>query len=274
MSYACVTLYEPVATGHDLPETHRETMKRKEKQMGIQDVEDFEQNTLTEGDKLATRDVKGLPLLVYVVKRLEGLNTKHGNNKPGLICDILDLTTGTPYTHVLWMNNQVIDNLSKYEGKAVPIRIEEKHSNKTGNDYLLPVALEGQERQTANDWAKARPDIFDTDRAAKGYPTVSEVQGGLGASVSVGTGNTAPAAAPAAAPAPAPAPTAAPAPAAAAPSPAPAPAAPAPAAAPAPVAAPVAAPAAPVAAPAPAAPPQAAAAPAPVADPANDDLPF
>ena len=188
MSYACVTLYEPVATGHDLPETHRETMKRKEKQMGIQDVEDFEQNTLTEGDKLATRDVKGLPLLVYVVKRLEGLNTKHGNNKPGLICDILDLTTGTPYTHVLWMNNQVIDNLSKYEGKAVPIRIEEKHSNKTGNDYLLPVALEGQERQTANDWAKARPDIFDTDRAAKGYPTVSEVQGGLGASVSVGTG--------------------------------------------------------------------------------------
>ena len=241
--------------------------------MGIEAPVDFEQNTLTQGDKLATRDMKGLPLLVYVVKRLEGLNTKHGNNKPGLIVDVLDLSKATDnvYTHVLWMNNQIIDNLSKYEGKAVPIRIEERHSNKTGNDYLLPVALEGQERQTANDWAAARPTIFDDDRAAKGYPSVAEVQGGMGTGVTMGKDNSA-ATAPAAAAAPAPAPVAAPV-APPAPSPAPAPAAPAPAA-PAPVASPVAAPAAPVAAPAPVAPPQSAAAPAPVAEPVDDNLPF
>ncbi len=240
--------------------------------MGIEAPVDFEQNTLTQGDKLATRDMKGLPLLVYVVKRLEGLNTKHGNNKPGLIVDVLDLSKATDnvYTHVLWMNNQIIDNLSKYEGKAVPIRIEERHSNKTGNDYLLPVALEGQERETANAWAAARPAIFDDDRAAKGYPSVAEVQGGMGTGVTMGKDNSA-APAPTAAPAntaPVAAPVAPP-----APTPAPAPAAPAPAA-PAPVAAPVAAPAAPVAAPAPAAPPQSAAAPAPVAAPVDDNLPF
>lgn len=261
-------------------------------------IEDYEGNALAEnGDRIKAQDLAAHPLLVYVIDEVGPLKTKHSKSpegEMGLLLDVLDLTDNTKYLSVLWMNKQVVDNLTKYIGKAVAIVMNWKHSQ-SGNDYLNLEKLEGEWDAYARKCVAADPNMFVNARVEREMKTYEELRGSkVSPSATVPMNNTAatppvqagPPATPPAASAPPSAPPAAP-PSAppAAPSappsspPAAAPSAPpaAPPAASAPPSTPPAAPAAPPAAPP--TPPSAPPAPpagtnvAPAAAP-GDDMPF
>ena len=145
--------------------------------MGMGPLAGFEQNSITQGDKLKASDAAGWPLLVFVVDKKEHMNTEHGKDKTGLIVDIFNMQNQEIFSHVLWLNNQIVDNLERYVGQAVAIRIEWRDSKNGNGKYILPVALVGEEAAIAGQWVAAKPDMFDEDRAKKGYPSTAEVRG-------------------------------------------------------------------------------------------------
>lgn len=221
-------------------------------------------SSFEDGDRVKASDMAGIPLLVYVVDKRENIVTKHSpDGADGLFLDILNMNTQEVFLGVLWMNKQVVDNLTRYVGSAVAIKLEWRKS-KTQNDYLAIVPLEGAEADVAQQWVNTQPNLFADARKARDMKSYEEIRGSSVTAIQPGV-NTAKNNAPAAPPAP---PSAPPAPAApSAPPAAPTPPAPAAPAATAP-ATPVPAPPAP---PAPAAPTPAPAAPAPQGD---GDLPF
>ncbi|ANA87297.1 hypothetical protein PBI_KAMPE_63 [Gordonia phage Kampe] len=253
------------------------------------ELEEFSGSALVEnGDRIKAKDLATRPLLVYVVDEVGPIKTQHSKSpegEMGLILDILDLQSQDKYLSVLWMNKQVVDNLSRYIGKAVAIQMDWKKS-KTGNDYLNLSQLEGEWANYAKQWVTNQPNVFVDERVTRQMKTYEEIRGSKLTGIAMN--NTAanppvsqvPATQPSAPPS---APTASAPPAAPPSAPPSAPPASAPAAPPS--APPAAAPAAPPAAP-PSAPPAAVAPPsappaAPPAAPAtapaaadDDDMPF
>lgn len=162
-----------------------------------------------DGDRIKASDLVDTPLLVYVVDRKENITTRHSPppGKPGLILDILNLQNQEVFLSVLWMNNQIVDNLSRYVGRAVAIKLEWRKS-KTQNDYLTVLALEGEEANVAQQWVNAKPNLFVDARKERELGTHEEIRGSSVTAVNSGV-NPSPAAAtpPPAAATPPPVPT-------------------------------------------------------------------
>lgn len=153
------------------------------------DLAGFEASSgFEEGDRLKAQDTVGLPLLIYVVDRKEGIRSQHSpDGKPGLILDIMNLSNQEVYLSVLWMNNQIVDNLSRYVGKAVAVRLATRKS-KNGRDYIVPEALEGQEAETAAAWVTQQPNLFVDARKARDLQTHEEIRGSSVTAIEPGVG--------------------------------------------------------------------------------------
>lgn len=229
---------------------------------------------LPEGDRVQASSVEEHLLIVRVLDRVDGIDTKHKANASAVVLDIWDLSAQANYVNVCWFNGAIVDNLGLERyigGNPVAIKLVGKKGKQ--NTYLVPEPAQGQDLETAKAWLASQPDVFDQVRQQRG---LGQYDRGMAAGT-VAAQPQAPqaafGAAPAApAPAPAPAP-AAPAAPAQAPTEVPQPQAPAAPAGPPPVQAPMEVPQPQAAAPAAA--PQAPTAPAAPAAPAGpSSLPF
>lgn len=116
------------------------------------------------GDSFAAQDNVDRPLIVVVREHRTGVRSQH---KPeggdAVVCDVVDLATGTIYLDVQWMSAAVADQLSRYVGHALPLKITWTPS-KSGGKYLAPVALDGAELAAAQSWAQANPNAVELTR--------------------------------------------------------------------------------------------------------------
>lgn len=166
----------------------------------------YEPKVDIDGDQLKPSDVAGHPLIVKVYEHRTGITTKFKPNGDGtaVLVDVLNLTNGEVSVNVLWFNGAIVDNLVGYVGgDALAIKLVYKES-KSGNSYLIPEALAGDDLQAAMQWAQAKPNIFEDTRAERGIEPHGGALGG-GSLPTMGGGAPAAAAPAAAAPAPAPA---------------------------------------------------------------------
>jgi hypothetical protein len=127
------------------------------------------------GDQFPAKEAADRPLVVLVREHRTGIVTKF---KPeggeGVIVDAADVRTDETWLDVLWMNGAIVDNLTSYLGQPVAIKIVWTASKSGGNAYLSVEALEGQELAMAQQWAKANPSRFETERATRAtQPTTS-----------------------------------------------------------------------------------------------------
>lgn len=145
------------------------------------------------GDRLPAKEAVDRPLVVLVREHRTGIVTQYRpDGANGVVCDVADTNTNSVWLDVLWMNGAVVDNLAPYVGQAVPIKLTWTPSARGGNAFIGVQALDGAELATAQQWASANPNRFDSERHQRGTGTSGEQQQPAA---------TAPAAAPAAAPA-------------------------------------------------------------------------
>ena len=129
----------------------------------------FEPRAAVEGDRLQAKEAVDRPLVVLVREHRTGIVTQY-NPPPGgegVAVDVADINTGEVWINVLWMNGAVVDNLSPYVGKPVPIKLKWTPSAKGGNAYIGVTALEGDELARAGQWAAANPTRFDQERVLR-----------------------------------------------------------------------------------------------------------
>lgn len=92
------------------------------------------------GDQFKPAENYNVPLLVKVRQRKEGIvttNTPEGG--PGVICDVVNLTTNEVLRSVLWMGGAIVDGLTPFaNGAPLVIRFEPRKSN-SGRTYPSPV---------------------------------------------------------------------------------------------------------------------------------------
>lgn len=129
----------------------------------------FENVTLGDGDKLQAQNICDTPLLVFPTEELTGLKTKYSDNGHGVKVDVLNLANGEVFINVLWMGGAVVDNLVRWIGQAVGIKLVKRAAkNPGGNEYIVPVPLEGEEAQAAYNWATKDPEVFVRTRTERG----------------------------------------------------------------------------------------------------------
>lgn len=131
----------------------------------------FEMSAGLDGDQLKPSDVTDHPLIVKVYERRDNLTTKFKPNGDGsaVLLDVLDMATNQVYINVMWFNGALVDNLTGYARQdALAIKLVEKKSKTTGNNYLVPQALTDNDLATAMKWAQAKPHIFDETRDERG----------------------------------------------------------------------------------------------------------
>lgn len=131
----------------------------------------FEMTAGLDGDQLKPSDVTDHPLIVKVYERRDNLTTKFKPEGDGsaVLIDVLDMATNQVYINVMWFNGALVDNLSGYAKQdALAIKLVEKRSKATGNNYLVPQALTDNDLATAMKWAQAKPHIFEETRDERG----------------------------------------------------------------------------------------------------------
>lgn len=141
----------------------------------------FEMSAGLDGDQLKPSDVTNHPLIVKVHERRDNLTTKFKPNGDGsaVVLDVLDMATNQVYINVMWFNGALVDNLSGYaKGDALAIKLVEKTSKSSGNSYLVPEALGGDDLGTAQKWAAAKPKLFEETRDERGIPQHGGALGG------------------------------------------------------------------------------------------------
>lgn len=141
----------------------------------------FEMSAGLDGDQLKPSDVTNHPLIVKVYERRDNLTTKFKPNGDGsaVLIDVLDMATNQVYINVMWFNGALVDNLSGYaKGDALAIKLIEKTSKSTGNSYLVPEALTGDDLGTAQKWAAAKPKLFEETRDEREIPQHGGALGG------------------------------------------------------------------------------------------------
>jgi hypothetical protein len=122
-----------------------------------------------DGDRLPCETFLGRPAVVVVKEHRTGIRSQYSPNGDGegVVCDVADLSTGTIYLDVLWMTAAVRDGLKGSTGKAVAIKLL-KTPGSSGNQYIKPFPLEGDELTYANQWANANDGVFDQERTRRG----------------------------------------------------------------------------------------------------------
>lgn len=131
----------------------------------------FEMSAGLDGDQLQPSQVTEHPLIVKVYERRDNLTTKYSPQGDGsaVLLDVLDMATNQVYINVMWFNGALVDNLSGYAKQdALAIKLIEKKSKATGNNYLIPQALTDNDLATAMKWAQAKPHIFEETRDERG----------------------------------------------------------------------------------------------------------
>lgn len=92
------------------------------------------------GDQFKPAENYNVPLIVKVKQRKEGIvttNTPEGG--PGVICDVVNLTTSEVLRNVLWMGGAIVDGLTPFvNGSPLVIRFEPRKSS-SGRTYPSPV---------------------------------------------------------------------------------------------------------------------------------------
>lgn len=152
-------IIDPVSPGGARP--HR----NKEKQLSFETFE--KPQTSFASDSLKPSEAQDRPLVVHVVERRENIVTKfQPAGAPGVIVDVADVKAEAVYVGVLWMNGALVDALTPYAGKTLPIRLVMTPSKKAGGyPYLSVEALDGADLEAAAKWDSANPDAFDKRRA-------------------------------------------------------------------------------------------------------------
>lgn len=126
----------------------------------------FEKQASFTSDSLKPSEAQDRPLVVKVVERRESIVTKfQPNGAPGVIVDVADVAADKVYAGVLWMNGALVDGLSPYVGKTLPIKLVMTPAKKPGGyPYLSIEALAGKELEAAAAWDSANPGAFEKRR--------------------------------------------------------------------------------------------------------------
>ena len=89
-----------------------------------------------ESDSFPPAENRGKPLIVKVIEHKHITSTKFKpEGGPGVVCDVVDLTTGTKYRRVLWMSGAIVDGLSPYAGRNMLVVSFAAATSKGGNTY-------------------------------------------------------------------------------------------------------------------------------------------
>jgi len=128
----------------------------------------FTPNEAAHGDRLPAKEAADKPLIVQVREHRDSVVTAFApEGKPGIVVDVVDLTTDSTYHDVLWMNGAIVDGLSPHVAKTMPVKLVWT-PGKSGYPYLSPAALEGKELELAAAWASKNPTRLDDERKARG----------------------------------------------------------------------------------------------------------
>lgn len=147
--------------------------------MTVPQFAEYEPPALEESDSFKPKENFDKPLLVKVREFKTGIVTEFSpDGNDGIIVDLVDLTTGTKYSNVLWMGGAIVDGLKMHAGtpKVLVIRFEKRKSN-SGRTYPAPAKSTDADKELARKYYEKRGDPFaqvfedvSTDDAAGDNP--------------------------------------------------------------------------------------------------------
>lgn len=123
--------------------------------------ETYQPPAYEESDSFPPAENRGKPLIVKVLEHKHIPTTKFKpEGGPGVICDVVDLSTGTKYRRVLWMSGAIVDGLSQYAGRGMLVVFFGEGVAKSGNRYTTVQPATPDMLAYAQQWVTQHGDPF------------------------------------------------------------------------------------------------------------------